>query len=48
MSSGQRPGPPLLYADPPTAPQLSVQAPFVAEPLLVSGTDALRGGEYLY
>jgi len=25
-----------------------VQAPFAAEPLLVSGTDALRGGEYLY
>jgi len=25
-----------------------VQAPFAAQPLLVSGTDALRGGEYLY
>ena len=48
VSSGERPGPPLLYAPPPTAPELSVQAPFAADPLLVSGTDALRGGEYLY
>jgi len=48
VSSGQRPGPPLLYAPAPDAPPLSVQAPFAAQPLLVSGTDALRGGEYLY
>ncbi len=48
VSSGQRPGPPLLYAPAPNAPQLSVQAPFSAAPLLVSGTDAYRGGEYLY
>ncbi len=48
VSSGQRPGPPLLYAPPADAPPLSVQAPFAAAPLLVSGTDALRGGEYLY
>ncbi len=48
VSSGQRPGPPLLYEPPPTAPELSLQAPFAAQPLLVSGTDALRGGEYLY
>ncbi len=48
VSSGERPGPPLLYAPPPTAPELSVQAPFAAQPLLVSGTDALRAGEYLY
>jgi hypothetical protein len=48
VSSGQRPGPPLLYAPPADAPPLSVQAPFAAPPLLVSGTDALRGGEYLY
>ena len=48
VSSGERPGPPLLYAPPPTAPELSVQTPFAAQPLLVSGTDALRGGEYLY
>jgi len=48
VSSGQRPGPPLLYAPAPNAPQLSVQAPFAAPPLLVSGTDAYRDGEYLY
>jgi hypothetical protein len=48
VSSGQRPGPPLLYAEPPEAPELSVQAPFRAPPLLVSGTDAYRDGEYLY
>jgi len=48
VRSGQRPGPPLLYAPPPAAPQLENRAPFSAAPLLVSGTDALRRGEYLY
>ncbi|MGI8750441.1 MAG: hypothetical protein ACR2J6_07820, partial [Thermoleophilaceae bacterium] len=48
VSAGQRPGPPLLYQPAPDAPPLSVKAPFAAKPLLVSGTDALRGGEYLY
>lgn len=48
VSSGQRPGPPLLYEPAPSAPPLSVKAPFAAKPLLVSGTDALRGGEYLF
>jgi len=48
VSSGQRPGPPVLYEPAPAAPPLSVQAPFSAEPLLVSGTDAYRGGEYLF
>ena len=48
VKSGKRPGPPLLYAKPPAAPQLSLQEPFTASPLLVSGTDALRRGEYLY
>ncbi len=48
VSSGQRPGPPLLYEPAPEAPPLSVQAPFAAEPLLVSGTDAYRAGEYLF
>jgi hypothetical protein len=48
VKSGQRPGPPLLYAAPPAAPQLQNAAPFKAAPLLVSGTDAYRGGEYLY
>ncbi len=45
---GQRPGPPLLYREAPSAPELSVRAPFRAAPLLVSGTDAYRAGEYVY
>jgi hypothetical protein len=48
VRSGERPGPPLLYAKAPRVPQLSVRAPFRAQPLLVSGTDAYRRGEYLY
>jgi len=48
VGSGERPGPPLLYKRPPEAPQLGNRAPFRAKPLLVSGTDAYRGGEYLY
>lgn len=48
VPSGALPGPPVLYAEPPSAPQLSNSAPFTAAPLLVSGTDAYRDGEYLY
>ena len=48
VRSGQPAGPPLLYAKAPHVPQLEVRAPFRARPLLVSGTDAYRGGEYLY
>ena len=48
VPSGRAPGPPLLYAKAPHAPQLEVRAPFRARPLLVSGTDAYRRGEYLY
>jgi len=48
VTSGERPGPPLLYAPAPDAPELSVQAPFRAPPLLVSGSEAYRDGEYLY
>lgn len=48
VASGERPGPRLLYDRPPEAPQLANRAPFRAKPLLVSGTDAYRGGEYLY
>ncbi len=48
VSSGERPGPPILYAPAPAAPQLSVAAPFSAPPLLVSGTDAYRDGDYVY
>jgi dienelactone hydrolase len=48
VESGPRPGPPLLYAKQPRVPELSVRPPFRARPLLVSGTDAYRRGEYLY
>jgi hypothetical protein len=48
VDSGQPPGPPLLYAPPPAVSPLSVAAPFAAAPLLVSGTDAYRDGEYVY
>ena len=48
VSSGKLPGPPLLYAKAPHVPQLENRAPFRAKPLLVSGTDAYRRGEYLY
>ena len=48
VGSGARPGPALLYERPPAAPELSNRAPFRARPLLVSGTDAYRDGEYLY
>ncbi|HLF41344.1 MAG TPA: hypothetical protein VI854_07715, partial [Acidimicrobiia bacterium] len=44
-----RPGPAVLYAPPPAAPQLENRSDwFRAEPLLVSGTEAYAGGEYLY
>lgn len=44
-----RPGPPVLYAPPPPAPQLENRSHwFQAAPLLVSGTEAYAGGEYLY
>jgi dienelactone hydrolase len=48
VHSGKLPGPPLLYAKAPRVPQLENRPPFRARPLLVSGTDAYRGGEYLY
>ena len=49
VSSGARPGPDLLYAAPPVAPQLENRDPrFRAAPLLVSGTEGYVAGEYLY
>ena len=48
-SSGARPGPDVLYAPAPPAPQLENRNPrFSASPLLVSGADAYVNGEYLY
>src|SRR4051794_24344167 len=48
VSSGERPGPDVLYADAPAAPQLDNVAPWRAPPILVSGTEAYRDGEFLY
>ena len=47
-SSGHRPGPDILYAKPPRAPQLENTGPWRAQPILVSGAQAYRGGEWLY
>jgi hypothetical protein len=43
-----RPGPDLLYAKAPKAPQLSNRGVWKAKPILVSGTTAYRKGEFLY
>jgi hypothetical protein len=48
VSSGARPGPAILYAPPPHAPQLENAAPWSAPPILVSGAEAYRDGEFLY
>ncbi len=48
-SDGSRPGPAVLYAPPPAAPQLENRSDwFKAPPLLVSGAEAYGGGEYRY
>ncbi|MFL5846022.1 MAG: hypothetical protein ACJ762_15145 [Solirubrobacteraceae bacterium] len=43
-----RPGPDLLYAPAPDAPQLQNTGPWKADPILVSGAEAYRDGEFLY
>ena len=49
VKSGPRPGPAALYAPPPAeVPQLENAAPWRADPILVSGAQAYRGGEWLY
>lgn len=45
---GPRPGPDLLYAPPPAAPQLENTGIWRAAPILVSGASAYRRGEFLY
>ncbi len=45
---GPRPGPPILYAEAPRAPQLENTGIWKAQPILVSGASAYRRGEYLY
>ncbi len=47
--SGPRPGPDLLYAPPPVAPQLENRDPrFRAAPIMVQGQERYVNGEYLY
>ena len=45
---GPRPGPDLLYAKRPVAPQLTNRKPWRAKPILVSGASAYRRGEFVY
>src|SRR3954462_15521484 len=48
VPSGARPGPDLLYAPAPRAPQLENGGVWKAPPILVSGAEAYRDGEFLY
>ncbi|HEY3021437.1 MAG TPA: hypothetical protein VGJ32_14665 [Solirubrobacteraceae bacterium] len=48
VASGARPGPDALYAPAPDAPQLQNTGPWKAAPILVSGAQAYRDGEFLY
>jgi hypothetical protein len=48
VTSGPRPGPDALYAPAPRAPQLENAGPWTADPILVSGAEAYRDGEWLY
>ena len=43
-----RPGPAVLYMDPPRAPQLENTGEWQAPPILISGAAAYRCGEYIY
>ncbi|MFL6624650.1 MAG: alpha/beta hydrolase-fold protein [Sulfurifustis sp.] len=43
-----RPGPDILYAAPPRAPQLENTGAWGAGPILISGASAYRKGEFLY
>jgi dienelactone hydrolase len=45
---GPRPGPAILYAAPAVAPQLTNAGIWHAPPILVSGAEAYRDGEFLY
>src|SRR5437763_10479492 len=48
VASGHLPGPDALYAKPAAAPQLENAAPWKAKPILVSGAESYRDGEWLY
>jgi hypothetical protein len=48
VSSGPRPGPDLLYAPAAEAPQLQNAGIWKAPPILTSGAESYRDGEFLY
>src|SRR5688572_12017810 len=48
VESGPRPGPDILYAPAPRAPQLENTGFWKAPPILISGASAYRDGEFLY
>jgi hypothetical protein len=48
VTSGARPGPDVLYAPAASSPQLENVGVWSADPILVSGASAYRGGEFLY
>lgn len=48
VDSGARPGPDILYAPAPRAPQLENTGFWRAPPILISGASAYRDGEFLY
>jgi hypothetical protein len=48
VASGVRPGPAILYAPPAKAPQLENTGVWKADPILVSGAQSYRDGEWLY
>jgi hypothetical protein len=48
VSSGARPGPDALYLPPAKAPQLENTGTWRAEPILISGAQSYRDGEWLY
>lgn len=48
VSAGPRPGPDVLYAGPARARQLENTGIWKASPIMVSGVDAYKDGEYLY
>src|SRR5256885_308987 len=48
VASGARPGPDILYEPPATAPQLTTAGVWKAAPILVSGAESYRDGEFLY
>ncbi|MDX6198343.1 MAG: hypothetical protein QOJ79_1494 [Actinomycetota bacterium] len=48
VASGHRPGPDALYLPPAKAPQLENTGVWTAQPILVSGAQSYRDGEWLY